>query len=91
MKDHNKSRSPQVYLHTSKPKLFCQIKKRTGSGGRLRKRTCWHICLHRNWSEMWCWGQGPGRVDVFNRVANPSIWMYYFPDPDTNGVSIVYR
>jgi len=23
-------------------------------------------------------------VDIFYRVANPSIWMYYLPDPSTN-------
>jgi len=29
-------------------------------------------------------------VDIYYRVANPSIWMYYLPDPDTNRVSFVY-
>jgi len=27
---------------------------------------------------------GNDRVDIFYQVANPSIWMYYFPDPSTN-------
>ena len=25
---------------------------------------------------------GNDRVDIFYRVANPSIWMYYLPDPE---------
>ena len=29
-------------------------------------------------------------VDIFYRVANPSIWKYYMPDPVTNQVSFVY-
>jgi len=29
-------------------------------------------------------------VDIYYRVANPSIWMYYVPDPDMNRVSFVY-
>src|SRR6218665_961789 len=33
---------------------------------------------------------GPGRVDIFNRVANPSIWKHYLPNPGTNRVSFVY-
>ena len=27
---------------------------------------------------------GNDRVNIFYRVANPSIWMYYLPDPSTN-------
>ena len=30
------------------------------------------------------------RVDIFYQVPNPSIWMYYLPDPSTNWVSFVY-
>jgi len=33
---------------------------------------------------------GNDRVHIFYRVANPSIWMYYLPDPSTNRVSFVY-
>jgi len=29
-------------------------------------------------------------VDIFYRIANPSIWMYYLPDPSTNRVLFVY-
>src|SRR6218665_1183283 len=29
---------------------------------------------------------GNDRVDIFYRVANPNIWMYYLPDPSTNRV-----
>ena len=29
------------------------------------------------------------RIDIFYRVANPSIWMYYLPDPSTNRVLLV--
>jgi len=32
---------------------------------------------------------GNDRVDIFYRVANPNIWMYYLPDPSTNPVSFV--
>ena len=38
---------------------------------------------------MWSW-LGNDRVDIFYRVANPSIWMYYLPDPGTNRVSLAY-
>jgi len=33
---------------------------------------------------------GNDRVDIYYRVANPSIWMYYLRDPATNRVSFVY-
>jgi len=33
---------------------------------------------------------GNERVDIFYWVANPSIWMYYLPDPSTNRVLFVY-
>jgi len=33
---------------------------------------------------------GPGRVDIFHWVANPSIWIYYLPNPGTNRVSFAY-
>src|SRR6218665_1359555 len=32
---------------------------------------------------------GNDRVDIFYRVANPSIWTYYLPDPSTNRVSFL--
>jgi len=30
------------------------------------------------------------RVDIFYQVPNPSIWMYYFPEPATNRAPFVY-
>jgi len=32
---------------------------------------------------------GVNRVDIFHRAPNPSIWMYYLPDLDTNRVQFV--
>jgi len=32
---------------------------------------------------------GNDRVDIYYRVANPSIWLYYMPDPGMNRVSFV--
>jgi len=32
---------------------------------------------------------GNDRVDIFYRVANPSIWMCYLLDPSTNRVLFV--
>jgi len=32
---------------------------------------------------------GPVRVDIFNRVVNPNIWMYYLLDLSTNQVPFV--
>ena len=49
-----------------------------------------------NWNKVLCrcvlcgLPLGPGRVDIFNRVANPSIWMYYLPDLGMNRVSFAY-
>lgn len=37
-----------------------------------------------------CSALGPGRVDIFDWVANPSIWRYYLPDPGMKRMSFVY-
>jgi len=39
--------------------------------------------------QLHCSRLGNDRVDIFYRVANPSIWMYYLPDPSTNQVLFV--
>jgi len=50
-------------------------------------------CMQKflNWlflnCEIWL---GNDWVDIFYQIANPSIWMYYLPDPSTNRVSFVY-
>jgi len=40
--------------------------------------------------DLWQQILGNVRVDIFYRVANSSIWMYYLPDPSTNRVSYVH-
>ena len=40
------------------------------------------------WREKSVGRLGHNRVDIFHRVPDPSIWMYYLPDPDTNRVVV---
>ncbi len=46
-------------------------------------------CLTNSAPSMYSLELGNDRVDIYYRVANPSIWMYYLPDPSTNRVLFV--